>query len=373
MTDSNALIVLILISSVLLLILAAAVALANKYRKYRSTPYLLASLLYFVQAAGLFGILTISITTGDTSKPFDLMMSPMAVISGFVPTLTLLFYIAEIKFPGVMNLPRCLSIISPVVLLSVLLFTVPDNITEIRTLQDLTDNIFNRDVILRLILMVLYLVYSLVFVLLPYDWRACMVLRSSMILLQGLTVVVIPFFIAGMIMNMFVPLIISFVLIMTIDLFLVQIEFITRIPVTAEESKAGRAVVMFNSFESYEDVDGLMDNPSVWKNPDMTMDGLVKKLGANNSKLAEKIEALGYDGYLDKINAKRVTYICQCLDNEPSINVTGLLFDAGFRSRSRALSEFRRRVGCDPLEYAGRILNGEPVNSDKKSKRYGRN
>jgi len=95
----------------------------------------------------------------------------------------------------------------------------------------------------------------------------------------------------------------------------------------------------------------VINNPEVWMNPDMTAAELEKMMAISHADLLDIIKGLGCTGYSDMINRKRVEYICNCLDKGNDKNIIQLMFEAGFRSRSTASSEFKRIVGCTPSEY----------------------
>jgi len=341
MSISAAWIVQILLSSVLLLIATAAVSLLVRYCKQRSTPYLLAGLLFCLQASGIVVILLTALLSGNVIKPFDAMMKPFSVTTGILPLLMLLFYMGEIKSSGFTNLKNILTYLFPVFILSMVLLTFKESITEVRTFYDISCNSNKPDIWIRMVLVVLFPIYTISVVFHKYDWRKCLVPRKLMKLFSVIVCVCVPSFVIGMIFNFFPAIVVSFFLIICIDVLICQIEFKIRIP-------AGELV---NETDAGIDRDSPFDDPQVWMNPDMTLNELARLMGTNRTYLLEKIKANGYAGYSDMINRKRIGYILEHLDADHKGNIIQLMFDAGFRSRSTASSEFKRIVGCSPMDY----------------------
>jgi len=196
-----------------------------------------------------------------------------------------------------------------------------------------------------------YLAYPVLAICQPYGWRQCLVSRKMVAGLQILTFLIAPAFVAGLMCGYFPAIVCNYILAVALDALVVYIEFKIRIPVTEPvrlyepDSEHEKPAIGQTAGEA------LLDSPEIWMNPNMTAAELVRTMGTNHIYLLKEIKDLGYSSYSDMINRKRVEYICKELDKGTDENITNLLFEAGFRSRSTASREFKRIVGCAPSEY----------------------
>jgi len=348
MNDANMLLFLILLSSIFLLIVGVAVLLSIRYRKFHSKPYILAASYYYIQSIGIATIVITSMISDQVTRPFDEVIAPFPLIFGYFPLLAFLAYLCETKRPGWLTLRKFLLFLAPAAVLSVILIILPE-ITDIKSINELISSLGKVDVIVRLLIALSYLLYLLFLVLLPYDWRHCLVSGKVMTAFLVIIFCLAPTYVIGM-QFCFVPAIfISYIFIVSIDAFIAYIEFKVRIPATIIEQ-----MPVDERELSYEDLynESFFDRPEVWMNPDMTAVELAKMMGTNRTYLWKKIKSLGYSSYSDMINRKRVKYICEKLKSGYDNNIIQLMFESGFRSRSTAGSEFKRIMGCTPAEFS---------------------
>jgi len=339
----GSLIVIILLSSVLLSITVTGVFLVLKYKKYRSRPYLLASLIFLIQSFGILGILKDSLFSDQINAFFDAVLRPSALLLGLMPLFSILAYISEIKFPGKLSLRKFLLVILPIIAVSVILFI--EHPISLHSPGEIIDNIGRPDVWLRLILVLFYIIYPIVVAILPYGWRKCLVSRKMIFRLHVLSFFLSPMFIIGLVCGFFPAILMNFILIIIFDTLVAYIELRIRIPAEGSDRELKTPSVREQTCES------ILDSPEIWMNPDMTVAKLAKIMGTNRTYLLDRIKGLGYQNYSDLINRKRVGYICERLESETDVNIIDLMFDAGYRSRSTASREFKRIVGCTPSEY----------------------
>jgi len=330
----------VLLSSVLLIVLAVVVMLAMKYRKYRSRPYLISCCFFLFQFLGIGGILLISMISGNARAPFDTILRPGTLITGFTTIIFILTYIIDIKLPGKSGINTLLLGVLPFVAVSAALLLVHPS--PLHSLEEVIDNISRADVYLRLIIVAFYIIYPAVVVCLPYQWRSCMVSRKMLVWLQLLTCTLAPIFIAGMSCGYFPAVIVNYVLAIILDALVVYIELKIRIPVPQP--------ILEHAVRKQID-DSVLESSEIWMNPDLTVGELTGALGTNHKYLLQKVKDMGYSSYADMVNRKRIEYVCKRLEKESGVNITGLMFEAGFRSRSTASREFKRIVGCAPSEY----------------------
>jgi len=342
-SHSNTLLVILMLSSVLLCVAAASVILALKFRKYRSRPYLFASCLFLLQTLGIGTFLCNPVLNDNIDATFDTILRPSTIILGFITIIFVSAYIVEIKRPGMLTVKSLLLYTSPFTVASA--FMILLHTTPIRNLNDLSDNISRPDVILRLALISLFVVYPILVACQPYEWRQCLISKKSVIVLQALLCVVSPLFVAGITCGFFPAVIANYVIAIVFDAIVAYIELKIRIPVPEKQE-----VQKANETRKRVDL-SIIDNPEIWMNPDLTVTELAGMIGTNRTYLWNQIKDLGYQSFTDMINRKRVEYICQELENGTDKNIISLMFDAGFRSRSTASREFKRIKECTPSEY----------------------
>ncbi len=345
-TPLNSTVILLLISSVLLITLYIGIALFSKYHHYRSIPYILASLIFLAQANGIIGIILTALSSQTITTPFDNILDTGHVIMGFVPFFPFLAYFLEIKRPGWLNLKRFVLLVLPVIIISTILLLLPGHPSSFHSHEELLASIHQTDVWLRLVLLSIYIIYPIAFFCHPRNKYSCLVSKSVLNVMQIMYVCLTLAFVAGLELCYFPAVYANFILIVSLDAFIAYIEFKVRIPIISttepEEDVQPHG-------EAQEETD--FDDPIIWKDPDMSAVKLSRMMGTNRTYMSEKIKGLGYSGYSDMINRKRVRFICEKLEKEEDVNIINLFYEAGFRSRSTASSEFKRIVGCTPSEY----------------------
>jgi len=341
----DSLLVIILLSSALLSVTGAAIFLAFRFKKYRSNPYLLSCFFFLLQFVGIAGILLRSILNSRINAHFDTILKPTSLITGFLTLFFILAYIVEIKRPGRITLKNCLLSIFPVIILSVILFLIP--ITPIHSPSEIFEGISHPDIILRMVIIFFYILYPVVAACQSYEWRQCMVSRKTIAAFHLLSCLIAPAFIAGLTCGFFPAVLLNYILAIILDTLVVYIEFMIRIPISEP---------VRNSACKRQDGESILSSSEIWMNPDMTATELARIMGTNHTYLLSRIKKLGYLSYSDMINRKRVEYICQGLEKGTDVNIIGLMFEAGFRSRSTASREFKRIVGCTPSEYHEFVL-----------------
>ena len=95
----------------------------------------------------------------------------------------------------------------------------------------------------------------------------------------------------------------------------------------------------------------LIDNEQLWRNPDTNITKLAVRLNTNRNKLSRIIQEKGYDGYKEFINRRRINEFLKIADSDKYVNVLDTFFKVGFRSKATALRNFKEYTGMLPSEY----------------------
>ena len=97
-----------------------------------------------------------------------------------------------------------------------------------------------------------------------------------------------------------------------------------------------------------------MKEKKAWRNPDLTLNMLASELFTNRTSLALAFRESGYENYTLYINRLRIEDFLQLVESGQIRNFQEAFFEAGFRSRSTALRNFRQYTGKTPSEYFNR-------------------
>jgi len=252
-----------------------------------------------------------------------------------------------VQQPGKVTFKYLLLAISPFLAVSALL--IMSRPSPVHSIGELYGGITRPDIILRLVLIFFFIAYPIIVAFRPYDWSRCMISRKSIMGILTLCCLIPPVFVAGMLCGFFPAIVINYFLAITLDALLAYIELHVRIPLTERQEE--------ESDIKEEAGISIYDDPEIWMNPDMTVMELAMRTGTNRTYLWNRIKELGYQNFTDMINRKRVEYICKELEKGTDKNITNLMFEAGFRSRSTASREFKRIKGCTPSEYQESITH----------------
>ena len=103
-----------------------------------------------------------------------------------------------------------------------------------------------------------------------------------------------------------------------------------------------------------ERLQALLEDSSVWKDPDLTGDKLAQLAATNRTYVQQAAKELGFAGLVEMIHHRRIDYVCQQLRQDPSASIQDLFFEAGYRSRTTAWRNFSDIVGFTPTEFVER-------------------
>ncbi len=112
------------------------------------------------------------------------------------------------------------------------------------------------------------------------------------------------------------------------------------------EKQEAKNEILFKRLEAY-----MHNGEHPWRDPDLSMSALVKTLYTNRTSLGQAIQEQGYENYSDYINRLRVKDFLNMIGTGASARFLDTFFDAGFRSKSTALRNFRQMIGMTPSEY----------------------
>lgn len=142
-------------------------------------------------------------------------------------------------------------------------------------------------------------------------------------------------------------------------------ELFIRMPVDINSNgiidlpKIERVVVNAKTAQSspvWDRLTKVMEKESLWRNPDLTLVELAAILGTNRTTLSNLIREEGYENFYSFINSFRIKEFIFLINNCEVKNLHETFYDVGFRSKTTAISYFRKETGTTPSEYIQRKL-----------------
>ncbi len=118
-----------------------------------------------------------------------------------------------------------------------------------------------------------------------------------------------------------------------------------ELPAEPSASTALKYASLYTALEEY------MHKEQAWRDPDLTLQQLAVLLGSNRTDLSYAIREQGYDNYTAYINRLRMDDFMRLARQCPMASYQELFFEAGYRSKTTALRNFRQYYGCTPTEY----------------------
>jgi len=349
-TGELILILILLSSHLLLAIVASALLIRRAFRDF-TRPGFYAALVFLAELSGQLMLIINIGGEGQITPPFTHLLDQGGLMLGFCFYFPLLAYFCEIKRQRWLTFGKSLFFIVPVVVLIVGLIIFPSKGLEFHSFSEIKENISCPNIWIRFALASLYILYGIHCAASPVtNWRQCIVPKSIITVFRILFAVIGIAFIGGLLLGNFFCVVINCACVLFLSILIVYIELYVRIYANAPDlpEEFDNTIVVDNTPHPF------FDNPDIWMNPEMNAVELSRLMGTNQKYLTEQIKALGFAGYSDMMNRKRVKYVCDALQsrsNDAHVDIGQLMFDAGFRSRSTASSEFKRIMGCTPSEY----------------------
>ncbi|MET1256364.1 helix-turn-helix domain-containing protein [Aliikangiella maris] len=104
--------------------------------------------------------------------------------------------------------------------------------------------------------------------------------------------------------------------------------------------------------EIYQQVCQVLDEESFYRNPNIRLTDIAKRLGLSERKVSKAIKEQGMINFRYLINKKRVNYVIAHLQSTlDKPNLLELSFEAGFNSKSSFNRAFKNCTNLNPTEY----------------------
>lgn len=305
-----------------------------------------------------------------TSVPISSQVLPVVNLNGgFLVLLLLYLYPIEVINPGWLTKRRLFLLFLPWLLLNVALAVMPVQFRELSGFGEMWSYAGEFNVWFRLLILFACIVpYTIMFFHVPYNWRRsranCRWIYCYAAGIQVIGVLYTLFMLTGwaVVSNIHLVYCSCFALFVTYQELYVRIP----VPVSAEPQKTAEPQKPAEPQEKpaepqkepapsnplWEKLLNLMNEEELWRNPDISLVDLAKKVGTNRTTLSQLIRQNGYPGYKEFINRRRIDELLKIIGNG---NIQEAFYEVGFRSKMTALRYFRDYVGTTPSEYLHRL------------------
>jgi len=103
----------------------------------------------------------------------------------------------------------------------------------------------------------------------------------------------------------------------------------------------------------YSDLNQLMNEKSLYKENDLTLTELAKRLGVHPNHLSQVINEKEKKNFYHYINSLRIDEFIRlaALPNSKQYTLLGIAYDCGFNSKSSFNKQFKEHTGKTPSEF----------------------
>ena len=279
-----------------------------------------------------------------------------------------MFYCVELLRPHWLNAKRIFYIMLPWLLLVVALIigaVYDKQILVIHTIEQLCENLFQPDVFIRLLLVLLFVPYAIWLFVIDFNWRHSSVSRKTTNIIVAMTIILSFTYIGSRGLQFFYGYIAHELVYVLITFYLVRLECKERFHRATQQHNPATKPQMLVSENTMEHLvnalNEVISNPDVWQNPDLTIDDIARIVGTNRTYLQMAAKYKGYASVMDMIHHIRIEYVCQQLRTVSSPQIQNIFYDAGYRSRTTAWRNFVNIMGCTPTEFEKTYLSTPPT------------
>ena len=340
--------------------LAAAVLIYIKHHEphNRSWRYIFA--FFIISTIASVGEIFM-ITHNTVPLDYYKILHPTIIIPGFYIYVLLLCYVIEIIHPRWLSFKRAAILFLPstVLALYVLYYVHIGEITDIYSISRLTAESTTPNVLARIIFAAIYIPYSIILIIMRFKWKNPRIQKYIDVLVLYVVLMGASYiFSRGL--QTFEGYIIHELLYLLITITIIYAEHYERlhIPLESVRTYYQQPDILDNTMITVNvvahNLRELMNDPTVWQDPELTADKVVKLVGTNRTYIQHAARQLGFANLSDMVHRRRIDYICECLRKDPNANIQDLFWDAGYRSRATAWRNFTNIVGRTPTDFVAR-------------------
>ena len=331
----------------------------------RSWRYII--LFFIISAVGSIAEM-IMMTSRTAVLDYYKILHPTIIIPGFAIYTLVFCYITEIINPRWLTFKRALVIFLPSIILAgyVSYYVFQGEVVNIYSITNLKAIWRTPNVLARIIFASIYIPYSFMLIGFRFKWRNPQTQKYiDMLILYAILLCISYIF--SRVLQTFPGYIIHSFLYLLITITIVYTEHYERLHIPLEsirtyydqpEVPSNTQLTINNVAQNLRD---LMNNPAVWKDPELTNDKIVHLVATNRTYIQLATKQMGFANLTDMLHRRRVEYICEELRKDPHAVIQDLFYDAGYRSRATAWRHFTNIVGYTPTEFIQRNITPPPV------------
>lgn len=339
-----------------LVCLLASILLFSRRKEGERSRIILAVIVFF----SVVNYIPRFISLSNGVEPEVIVSVPLMLVGIFM-ILSYLLYPIEVISPGWLNLKRLLKLFLPLLFLFIIFLISKSagvEYSEHRSLCEMFP-LSNRFETWFRLLIVVFIIITVPFIyFFPYTVKYK---NTDSIWIRKYVITLSINIVAYLLVLTFDDLIIHtlyYYISVGCSLFIVYMELFVRLirkeeqkdskiqhtPLDESTSKSRNEILI-------ENLDLYMEETYAWRNPDLTLGALSAALCTNRTSLAKVIQDGGHTNYTQYINSLRIKDFIKSVESNQSVNFQDAFFDAGFRSRTTALRQFRHFTGKIPSEY----------------------
>ena len=288
----------------------------------------------------------------------DEVLLPSDLNSGLFTILLFFLYPIEVIRPGWLSAKKMLVMALPWIMFNAILLFTPD-IRHLDSFSQISVYAGEFNVWIRLVILALFIPMCFVLLGIPHNWARSSADNRWIMLYTVGTQGIAVLYLFSMLTGYTLVNALHIAYCMALCLAVTYQELYLRIMVPAgsvpktdivsvsPEPEASEA----DSFPLWRELNRLMEEEELWRNPDLTLENVAKQLGSNRTTIANLIRRHGYDDYRHFINRRRIAEFLKIAATDRRINIQDTFFNVGFRSKNTALRYFRKLTGTIPSEY----------------------
>lgn len=294
------------------------------------------------------------------------LLDPMLSIGGLYVITLFLCYPLEVMHPLQLRGRRLLMLWLPSIVVTLPLLCG----VEFRLLNswsDLWNHLTEWDVLFRLVSIFFLCIYSMLLLLIPYNWRHSSAdyhwVRRFTLFSQIITILYIGHVFTNMPVFMLLHILWGTFVVFYFYYFERHIRVLPSPrneldSYESDETDPEPAPAMVNregvgeaAFDYWPMICQVMDEREAWRNPNTTVETLSAAIGTNRIYTARCIKEHTGMTFNDYMNEKRIAYMAAQLRLDPTQDHKHLYFDVGFRSRHTAYRNFVKFQGSSPTDF----------------------
>jgi len=288
------------------------------------------------------------------------VLPPENLLGGIYTIIILYLYPIEAINSGWLTKKRLLLLFFPGIVMTFLFILFRSDFRDLKSFQDLLENIGEFNVWIRVVILFMAIFpYTIMLFLIPYNWMKSRVYNRWItfytLKIQLIGILYIIFMLTGSSLVSAIHIIVCIYLAVSIT----YQEIFDSLEMAPTDNKVSEDMVekelICRDSQSNNPLVAqlckLMDEKSVWKNPDLTLPELALLLNTNRNYLSKAIQDAGYKNFSDIVNRRRVIEFMKIADAGGVTSIQETFFNVGFRSRETALRCFKKYTGMLPTDY----------------------